>query len=644
MFLSKFFNFIKKTRVFSGHYTPELYKSLKKGYSKDNFLSDLMSGTIVGVLALPFAIAFAIASGVSPEKGLYTAIIAGFLISVLGGTRFQIGGPTGAFIVIVFGIVREHGYDGLATATLMAGVMLVIFAFARFGNIIKFIPYPVTVGFTAGIAIIIALGQIPNFLGLSFPNGVQEPVEAFGKLALYISVISTINVYSLLIGFLALVILIYWPKFSSKIPGSLVAIIVTTALVQIFNLDEKLAIATIGSKNQIPTGFPMPSFPNISLEMMRKMFQPALTIAILGAIESLLSAVVADGMTGHKHRSNTELLGQGVANIFSPIFGGIPATGAIARTATNIRNGAFSPISGVVHALVLLLIMLVLGKYAEMIPMAALAAILFQVAFNMSGYKSFIKLFKAPKGDVSVLVVTFSLTILLDLTVAIQVGLLMAAVFFIHRMSEVSQVDFVSGILKDDENNEDSDDFYNLSSRSIPKGVEVFEISGSLFFGAVDKFKETLDQQSKQPRVLILRMRQVQSIDASGLQMIEDLLERLRGFGTQLLLSGVEAQPIVALNRSGLMHELGEKNVLANIDAALNRAREILGESLLEYSEKQSSQSVSWEVNLEKPWLPDQANALIAKETTEVITEKVLEDIEEKEHQNKKETNPENLD
>jgi SulP family sulfate permease len=322
----------------------------------------------------------------------------------------------------------------------------------------------------------------------------------------------------------------------------------------------------------------------------------------------------------------------------------MPATGAIARTATNIRNGAFSPISGVVHALVLLLIMLVLGKYAEMIPMAALAAILFQVAFNMSGYKSFIKLFKAPKGDVSVLVVTFSLTILLDLTVAIQVGLLMAAVFFIHRMSEVSQVDFVSGILKDDENNEDSDDFYNLSSRSIPKGVEVFEISGSLFFGAVDKFKETLEQQSKQPRVLILRMRQVQSIDASGLQMIEDLLERLRGFGTQLLLSGVEAQPIVALNRSGLMHELGEKNVLANIDAALNRAREILGESLLEYSEKQSSQSVSWEVNLEKPWLPDQANALIAKETTEVITEKVLEDIEEKEHQNKKETNPENLD
>ena len=616
----------------SGICTPELFKVIKKGYTKSNLMSDAMSGVIVGVLALPLSIAFAIASGVGPEKGLYTAIIAGFLISALGGTRFQIGGPTGAFIVIVFGIVREYGYDGLATATLMAGVMLVIFGLAKFGGIIKFIPYPVTVGFTAGIAIIIALGQVPNFFGLSFPDGVKEPVEAWGKVKLYASTITSFNWVSFLIGALALGICLFWNRVSTKVPGSLVAILVTTLIVKAFGLDEKFAVMTIGAKNQIPTGFPMPSFPNISIEMMRKVFQPALTIALLGAIESLLSAVVADGMTGHKHRSNTELVGQGIANIFSPIFGGIPATGAIARTAINIRNGAFSPISGIVHALVLLLIMLSLGKYAEMIPMAALAAILFQVAFNMSGYRSFIKLFKSPRSAVIVLVMTFALTVVFDLTVAIQVGVLLAAIFFIRRMSEVAQVDFVTEALKDDDGDE-SPDFYNLGSRQVPKGVVVYEIAGSLFFGAVDKFKETLSQISGNPQVLILRMRQVHSIDASGIQMIEDLISRCKKDNIQLLLSGVHTQPVVALTRAGMMEKIGEKNLLANIDAALNRAREILGITLVEPEEKGTRSNVSWDKNLDKPWLPDHADGTIAESTTEVIAEKAFEDSDSEENE-----------
>lgn len=613
----------------SGTCTPELFKVLKKGYTKANLMNDVMSGVIVGILALPLAIAFAIASGVGPEKGLYTAIIAGLLISVLGGSRFQIGGPTGAFIVIVFGIVQEYGYDGLATATLMAGVMLVIFGLAKFGGIIKFIPYPVTVGFTAGIAIIIALGQVPNFLGLSFPDGVKEPAEALGKIKLYASSISSFNWVSFLVGCLALFICLFWPKITTKIPGSLIAILVTTILVKTLGLDERFGVITIGAKNQIPTGFPIPEIPNISLEMMRKVFQPALTIAILGAIESLLSAVVADGMTGHKHRSNTELVGQGIANIFSPIFGGIPATGAIARTATNIRNGAFSPVSGIVHAVILLLIMLIFGKYAEMIPMAALAAILFQVSFNMSGYRSFIKLFKAPKSDVTVLLLTFALTVLFDLTVAIEVGVLMAAILFIRRMSEVAEVDFVTEALKEDD--EEYTDFYNLGSRQVPKGVVVYEIAGSLFFGAVDKFKATLEQISGHPKILILRMRQVHSIDATGIQMIEELLARCKKDNTQLLLSGVHTQPVVALTRAGMMGLIGEENVLANIDAALNRAREILGISLVERAEENPVPNVSWEKHIDKPWLPNHANAAIAESTAEVIAEKVAESFETKE-------------
>lgn len=604
----------------SAQCTPELFRQLRKGYTKENFVKDLMSGLIVGILALPLAIAFAIASGVGPEKGLYTAIVAGFFIAVLGGSRFQIGGPTGAFIVIVYGIVAKYGYDGLATATLMAGIMLIIFGLAKFGAIIKFIPFPVTVGFTAGIAIIIALGQVPNFLGLSFPDGIKEPADAIGKIKLYIDSLGSINLYAVLVGLLALGICIFWPKVTNKVPGSLVAIIVSTCLVKILGWDELHGVMTIGSKNEIPTGIPMPALPNISIDMMQKVFQPALTIAILGAIESLLSAVVADGMTGTKHRSNTELIGQGVANVFSPIFGGIPATGAIARTATNIRNGAFSPISGVVHAVILLLIMLIFGKYAEMIPMAALAAVLFQVAFNMCGYRNFIKLFKSPKSDVAVLLVTFVLTVVIDLTVAIEVGVLLAAILFIRRMAEVAEVDQISAELREDD--EEVADPNNIGARQVPPGVIVYEIVGSMFFGAIEKFKTALDMMNNRPKILILRMRQVPSIDAAGIQMIENLLSRCRAQNTQLLLSGVHAQPIVALTRAGVLKDLGEENALAGIDAALNRARELLGLPIVECPHE-NVPSVSWEKNLQKPWLPENANVNIAEETPEVIVEKV---------------------
>ncbi len=602
--------------------TPELIKSFRRGYTKADFSKDLMSGVIVGILALPLAIAFAIASGVGPEKGLYTAIIAGFLIACLGGSRFQIGGPTGAFIVVVFGIVREYGYDGLATATLMAGVMLVIFGIAKFGSIIKFVPFPVTVGFTAGIAVIIMLGQVPNFFGLHFASGIKEPADAIGKIKLYATSLDSINLYSVIIGIVALLICIYWPRVSKKVPGSLIAILVTTAFVKILGWDSLHEVITIGAKNHIPSGFPVPAMPNISIEMMQKVFQPALTIALLGAIESLLSAVVADGMTGTKHRSNTELVGQGIANIISPIFGGIPATGAIARTATNIRNGGTSPVSGIVHAMVLLMIMLVFGKYAEMIPMAALAAILFQVAYNMSGYRIFIKLFKAPKSDITVLLITFALTVIIDLTVAIEVGVLLAAVLFIRRMAEVAEVDSVTSELREDD--EEVADPNNLAARQVPKGVIVYEIAGSLFFGAIDKFNSVLEEVSGHPKVLILRMRQVPSIDAAGIKMIEELFMRSKKEGTTLLLSGVHAQPILALTRAGVMKELGEENVLGNIDAALNRSREILGLPLVE-THIPFVPSVAWEENLEKPWIPENANGIVAEESPEVIVERVTE-------------------
>jgi len=550
-------------------FTPKLVTTIRDGISSRQLTQDLMAGVIVGVVALPLAIAFAIASGVKPEQGLYTAIVAGLLISLLSGSRVQIGGPTGAFIVIVYGIVEKYGYDGLATATLLAGGLLIAMGLARLGTVIKYIPYPVTVGFTAGIALIIMVGQVRDFFGLTMekvPSEFIEKVEAFAAHA------GSVNPWAAVIAAATVLTILLWPRLTHRVPGSLVAIIATTAAVQLLNIP----IETIGSRfGEVPNTLPAPHLPNISWELCRQMFSPALTIALLAGIESLLSAVVADGMTERRHRSNMELIAQGVANLASPIFGGIPATGAIARTATNIKNGGRTPIAGIVHAITLLLIMLFFGKWAALIPMATLAGILAIVAWNMSETHLFIKMFRGPKSDIMVLVSTFLLTVLVDLTVAIQVGVVLAALLFMRRMADVTQVGYVTHMVNDDEE-EDPNDPLSLSRRKVPAGVEVFEVSGPFFFGAADKFKNAIRAVEGKPRILILRMRHVLSLDATALQALETVFTRTRREHTTLILSGVHAQPLIVLERSGLLDKLGEDNVHGNIDDALNRARALL--------------------------------------------------------------------
>ncbi|CAM3198588.1 SulP family inorganic anion transporter [Rhodothermus bifroesti] len=547
---------------------PKLLTVLREGYTKEQFIKDLSAGVIVGIVALPLAIAFAIASGVKPEQGLYTAIVAGFLISCFSGSRVQIGGPTGAFIVIVYGIVQQHGYAGLAVATLLAGLLLMVMGLARLGTVIKYIPYPVTVGFTAGIALIIAAGQLRDFLGLQMSS---VPAAFIEKWVAYGAHLHTFNPYAVGVGLLTVMIVVYWPRLTHRVPGSLIALLVTTALVHLGNLP----VETIGSRfGAVPNTLPKPVFPAISWEALPELFSPALTIALLAGIESLLSAVVADGMTGRRHRSNMELIAQGIANVFSPIFGGIPATGAIARTATNVKNGGRTPIAGMIHALVLLLIMLFFGKWAALVPMATLAGILLVVAYNMSEWHLFVKLFRGPKSDVLVLLATFLLTVLVDLTVAIQVGVVLAALLFMRRMAEVTQMSYVTRSLLEEEEEEDPNP---LRTRFIPEGVEVFEVNGPFFFGAADKFKDALRQVEKPPRVLILRLRKVLSLDATGLMALEDLLDRTRREGTVLILSGVHAQPLVVMQRSGFLNRVGEENVFGNIDDALNRAYAVLG-------------------------------------------------------------------
>ncbi len=547
---------------------PKLLTVFREGYTKEQFIKDLSAGVIVGIVALPLAIAFAIASGVKPEQGLYTAIVAGFLISCFSGSRVQIGGPTGAFIVIVYGIVQQHGYAGLAVATLLAGLLLIVMGLARLGTVIKYIPYPVTVGFTAGIALIIAAGQLRDFLGLQMSS---VPAAFIEKWVAYGAHLHTFNPYAVGVGLLTVMIVVYWPRLTHRVPGSLIALLVTTALVHLGNLP----VETIGSRfGAVPNTLPKPAFPAISWEALPELFSPALTIALLAGIESLLSAVVADGMTGRRHRSNMELIAQGIANVFSPIFGGIPATGAIARTATNVKNGGRTPIAGMIHALVLLLIMLFFGKWAALVPMATLAGILLVVAYNMSEWHLFVKLFRGPKSDVLVLLATFLLTVLVDLTVAIQVGVVLAALLFMRRMAEVTQMSYVTRSLLEEEEEEDPNP---LRTRFIPEGVEVFEVNGPFFFGAADKFKDALRQVEKPPRVLILRLRKVLSLDATGLMALEDLLDRTRREGTVLILSGVHAQPLVVMQRSGFLDRVGEENVFGNIDDALNRAYAVLG-------------------------------------------------------------------
>ena len=550
---------------------PKLVTTLRT-YDRAQFSADVTAGVIVGIVALPLAIAFAIASGVPPERGLYTAIVAGFLISALGGSRVQIGGPTGAFIVIVYGIVQKYGYDGLRIATLMAGVMLIVLGVARLGTAIKFIPYPVITGFTSAIALIIFSSQVKDFLGLRMGEVPAEFVDRWGA---YADAIGTVNPAALLVSGTALAIILLWPKVTQRIPGAFVALIATTAAAQLLNLP----VETIGSRfGAIPSSMPAPSFPDVSASQIPALVGPAFTIALLAAIESLLSAVVADGMIGGRHRSNMELVAQGVANIASPLFGGIPATGAIARTATNVKNGGRTPVAGIVHAIALLLITLFFGRWAALIPMATLAAILVVVAYHMSEWRTFRTELRSPKSDVAVLLTTFILTVLVDLTVAIEVGIVLAALLFMRRMAEVTNVSVITREL-DDEGDEYATDTNAVRRRAVPKGVEVYEINGPFFFGAAEQFKDTLGRVARKPRVLIIRMRNVPAIDSTGIRALADVTRRTRKEGTLVLLSDVHAQPLIALGRSDLLDEIGEDNIFGNLDDALNRARAEVGEA-----------------------------------------------------------------
>jgi SulP family sulfate permease len=541
-----------------------------KSYNRSQFRSDLAAGVIVGVVALPLAIAFAIASGVTPDRGLYTAIIAGFLISALGGSRVQIGGPTGAFVVIVYGIVQKYGIDGLIVATIMAGIILVILGVAKLGSAIKFIPHPVVVGFTSGIAVIIFSSQMRDFLGLRMGD---LPVEFIPKWQAIASNLNSINPQAFGVALASLLIMVLWPRVSHRIPSPFVALIAATVAVRLFNIP----VETIGTRfGAISATLPHLIVPHVSLEQVTALVAPAFTIALLAAVESLLSAVVADGMIGGRHRSNMELIAQGVANIVAPMFGGMPATGAIARTATNVKNGGRTPVAGMIHALTLLLITLFFGRWAGQIPLATLAAILVVVSYHMSEWRTFRSELTAPKSDVAVLLTTFSLTVIVDLTVAIEVGMVLAAFLFMRRMAEVTNVSIVTRELAEGNENDDDDDPNSVRRREVPPGVEVFEISGPFFFGAAEQFKDTLGQIAKKPKILIIRMRDVPAIDSTGLHALHELARRCKHDGTLLLLADVHAQPMFALVRSDMLAELGEENLFGNLDDALDRAREYL--------------------------------------------------------------------
>jgi SulP family sulfate permease len=539
-----------------------------KDYDRRQLVTDLTAGLIVGIVALPLAIAFAIASGVTPQAGLYTAIVAGFIISALGGSRVQIGGPTGAFVVIVYGIVQRYGVAGLTVATIMAGVILIIMGVAKLGTAIKYIPHSVTTGFTAGIAVIIAVQQIDAALGLT--TG-KLPADLVERLTAYARHIDTVNPSAVAVFAAALAILILWPRVSRRIPSPFVALIVTTALAQLLHMP----VTTIGDKfGAIHAGIPMPTIPYVSLATMRELVGPALTIAALGAVESLLSAVVADGMIGTRHRSNMELVAQGVANVVTPLFGGIPATGAIARTATNIKSGGRTPVAGMAHAVTLLLITLFFGKLAGLIPLATLAGILMLVAYRMSEWRVFLAELRGPKSDAAVLLATFFLTLLVDLTVGIGVGMVLASFLFMRRMSEVTDVRRVTGDV--DESEEEGTDPDATAAHAVPSGVEVYEIDGPFFFGAAEKFKDTLAEVFQKPKVLIVRMRRVPAIDSTGLNVLRDLVRRTRRDRTLVILSELQEQPLDAIRRFGLLDDVGSDYVLGSLDLALAVARQHL--------------------------------------------------------------------
>lgn len=549
-------------------FTPKLFTTLK-GYTKELFIKDLTAGVIVAIIALPLSIALGIASGVTPEQGLFTAIIAGFLISMLGGSRVQIGGPTGAFMVIVYGIVMEFGMNGLITATIMAGVIMMAMGFFRLGSIIKFIPYPITTGFTTGIAVTIFTSQIKDFLGLQIEH---NPAEFLEKVSVYAEHIDTINGGSVLIGALSLAILIFWPKVSRKVPGSLIALILATVVVQFTGMD----VATIGSTfGELSSKIPTPQIPTVSLSDLRMLIGPAFTIAILGSIESLLSAVVADGIIGSKHRSNMELVAQGVANIASGLFGGIPATGAIARTVANIKNGGSTPVAGMVHAVVLLLIMLLFMPLAKMIPLAALAAILIIVAYNMSDWREFVEYFHAPKSDLLVLLTTFFITVIFDLVLAIEIGMVLAAFLFMKRMSDVAEVNHVV-LDSGEETDQDGEGRgrAGMSFReglSLPKGVIAYEISGPFFFGAADKFMDNLADLDAHAKAVLLIMNRVPAMDATALFAFRSFKQMCNRHKVELYIIGINDQPRSVLEKAGVIEKIGEDHFYPSLESALNQ-------------------------------------------------------------------------
>ena len=541
-----------------------------KSYSRSQFASDAVAGVIVGVVALPLAIAFAIASGLGPQAGLYTAIIAGFLISGLGGSRVQIGGPTGAFVVIVYGIVQQYGVAGLTVATIMAGVILIVLGVARLGGAIKFIPAPVTTGFTSGIAVIIFSGELRDFFGLRMPG---VPAEFVAKIQAYAAHADSVTPWAAGVATLTLVILVFWPRISLKVPAPFVALVVTTLIVQF----AQLPVETIGSRfGTIDASFPAFRLPDIALHDLPRLVAPAFAIAMLGGIESLLSAVVADGMIGGRHRSNMELVAQGVANVVTPLFGGIPATGAIARTATNIKAGGRTPVAGMTHSITLLLITLFFGRWAALIPMATLAGILVVVAYHMSEWRTFRGMLSAPRGDIAVLLVTFGLTVFVDLTVALGVGMVLASFLFMQKMAAATHVTAITELFADEE--AESDDLLSgaVASGAIPPGVQIYEIDGPFFFGAADKFKETIGSIQRAPAVLILRMRNVGLLDATGMALIKELVKKGKREGTTLILAGVHEQPREAMARSGLLEAIGPENIGADLTDALVRARVVV--------------------------------------------------------------------
>ncbi len=545
-----------------GKLQPKLFSTMKK-YSKQQLIKDITAGFIVAIIALPLSIALALASGATPEQGLYTAIAAGFVISFLGGSRVQIAGPTAAFASIVAGVIATNGFSGLVIATILAGIMLILMGVFKLGSLIKFIPFTITTGFTSGIAITILIGQIKDFFGLTFN---EAPIETIDKVKEVVACFGTINIEATIIGGVSLLILIVSPKFSKKIPASLIAILVSALLVKVLDLN----VLTIGDLYEISSELPKPSVPSFSFDTVKAVIPDAVTIAVLAAVESLLSCVVADGMIGSRHNSNMELIAQGAGNICSALFGGIPATGAIARTAANVKNGGRTPIAGMVHAVVLLVVLLVAMPLASYIPMPAIAAILFMVAYNMSEWREFVSIVKhSPKSDILVLVVTFVLTIVFDLVVAICVGLVLSTLLFMKRMSDETNAYGWKEI--DEATDED-----NIGLKTIPEGVSVFEITGPIFFGVATKFSDAVLRADKTKKVLVLRMRSVPAIDATGIHAFETILESLDKKGIKLIVSHLNEQPLKILKKSGIYKRIGAENFCPHIDIALKRAEELV--------------------------------------------------------------------